>query len=144
MELDDVAYVVDENLLRLGNGMVAVRRDTARFSRPPVDELLYAGIPDPEWIPIVGERGWVVITSDKRLRTRPQEASLAITYKLKVVHLYGDIATRSAWDQLVRIAVRWSAVENQRSKVAEGPWWLSLRRGGSVVMHFAPGSPERA
>jgi hypothetical protein len=30
MDLDQVVYVVDENLLRLGNGIVAVRRDTAR------------------------------------------------------------------------------------------------------------------
>ena len=38
--IDDVKYVVDENLLSLGNGLVAVRHDTARFSRAPVDELL--------------------------------------------------------------------------------------------------------
>ncbi|MCW2686354.1 MAG: hypothetical protein JWR37_1244 [Mycobacterium sp.] len=43
MELEDVVYLVDENLLRLGNGIVAVRRDTARFSRSPVDELLRRG-----------------------------------------------------------------------------------------------------
>ena len=102
MELEDVVYVVDENLARLGNGIVAVRRDTARFSRAPVDELLPEGIADPEWIPIVGDRGWVVITSDRRLRTRPREAELAIAHKLKVVHLHGDIGTRPAWDQLVR------------------------------------------
>jgi hypothetical protein len=47
VQLEDVVYVVyvvDENLLSLGNGMVAVRRDTARFSRAPVDELLPRGI----------------------------------------------------------------------------------------------------
>lgn len=62
--LDDVRYVVDENLLSLGNGMVAVRRETARFSRPPVDALLPLGISDPQWIPIVGDRGWIMITND--------------------------------------------------------------------------------
>ena len=41
--LDDVKYVVDENLLSLGNGMVVLRRDTARFSRPPVEDLLPRG-----------------------------------------------------------------------------------------------------
>lgn len=78
LRVDDVVYVVDENLLRVGAGLVAVRKDTARFSREPVDELLPQGILDTEWIPIVGERGWVVITNDRRLRTRPAEAAMAI------------------------------------------------------------------
>lgn len=77
--IDDVRYVVDENLLSLGNGMVVMRRDTARFSRPPVKELLSRGILDTNWIPIVGDSGWVMITNDRRLRTRPTEAALAIT-----------------------------------------------------------------
>jgi hypothetical protein len=142
MDRGQVVYVVDENLLRLGNGVVAVRRDTARFSRPPVHELLYAGILDPDWIPIVGDRGCVVITSDKRLRTRPAEANLAITHKLKSVHLHGDLGTRPAWDQLVRLTTRWEAVERQSAN--EGPWWLSLRRDRAVVLPYEPGTPERA
>lgn len=32
--IDDIKYVVDESLLSLGNGMVAVRDDTARFRAP--------------------------------------------------------------------------------------------------------------
>jgi PIN like domain len=138
--IDDVKYVVDENLLSLGNGMVAVRRDTARFSRPPLEELLPRGINDPDWIPIVGNRGWVIVTSDKRLRTRPLEAELATTHKLKVVHLHGDIGTRSAWDQMVRIATRWSTIQSHVDRTPDGPWWLSVRRTAVVVMQFAPGS----
>jgi hypothetical protein len=142
--LDEVTYIVDENLLRLGNGLVAVRNDTARFSRPPVDELLPRGITDPEWIPIVGNRGWVVITNDRRLRTRPQEAQLAITHKLKVIHLHGEVGSRPAWEQMVRVATRWGSIEDQQAATPEGPWRLSLRRNRAVVMHFAPGAMERA
>jgi hypothetical protein len=59
MDLDQVVYVVDENLLRLGSGIVAVRRDTARFSRPPVHELLYTGILDPTGYPLWATgNGW--------------------------------------------------------------------------------------
>jgi hypothetical protein len=144
LELDDVTYVVDENLLRLGNGLAAVRRDTARFSRPPFEELLPEGIPDPEWIPVVGGRGWVLTTSDRRLRTRPREASLAISHNLKVIHLHGVIGTRSAWEQLVRVATRWRSIEGHVARAPQGPWWLSLRSNGARVMSFAPGVDERA
>lgn len=142
--LDDVKYVVDENLLSLGSGLVAVRRDTARFSRPPVEDLLPRGIKDPEWIPIVGDRGWVMITNDKRLRTRPAEAELAIAHKLKVVHLHGDIGTKPAWDQMVRIATRWGSIQNHVDRAPDGPWWFSVRRSGVVAMQFAPGAAEGA
>lgn len=141
--LRDVRYVIDENLLRVAKGVVAVRRDTARFSQPPVDELLPTGILDLDWIPIVGDRGWVVITSDRALRTRPAEASLAITHKLKAVHLY-KVGARSAWDQLTRLTTRWDAVERQLAAAPAGPWWLSLRVDRARVMQFEPGAVERA
>jgi hypothetical protein len=142
--LEGVKYVVDENLLSLGNGMVALRRDTARFSRPPVEELLPRGIVDPEWIPIVGARGWVIITNDKRLRTRSTEAELAITYKLKVIHLHGDIGNKPAWAQMVRLATRWASIENHVERLPNGPWWFSVRRNNVTVIQFAPGAAERA
>ena len=120
VSITDVTYIVDENLLSLGNAMVAVRHDTARFSRPPVEELLPRGIADTEWIPIVGDRGWVMITNDRRLRTRPAEAELAIAHRLKVVHLHGKVGSQPAWDQLVRVATRWSNIADQHDQ--PGSW----------------------
>lgn len=140
--LQDVRYIVDENLLSLGNGMVAVRRDTARFSRHPVEELLPRGISDVDWIPIVGDRGWVMITNDRRLRTRPDEARLAMAHQLKVVHLHGKVGNSPAWEQLVRVATRWPDITAQQPK--DGPWWLSMRAGPPKLMQFDPGAVERA
>jgi hypothetical protein len=31
------------------------------------------GTPDLEWMPIVGKNGWIVLTRDRRIRTRPAE-----------------------------------------------------------------------
>jgi hypothetical protein len=139
--IDDVKYVLDESLLSLGNGMVAVRDDTARFSRAPVDELLPRGIADTDWIPIVGDRRWVMITNDRRLRTRPAEAELAIAHRLEVVHLHGRVGSQPPWNQLMRVATRWSNIADQQDK--PGPWWLSLRTGPPILMDFAPGVAER-
>jgi hypothetical protein len=143
LQVDDVTYVVDENLLRMGAGLAAVRKDTARFGRAPIDDILRPGILDTDWIPIVGGRGWVVITNDRHLRTRPVEAELALAHKLKVVHLHGRVGGQSAWAQLTRIAARWPAIEHQHKEAPEGPWWLSVRSSGTAVMSFAPGTVER-
>jgi hypothetical protein len=138
-----VVYIVDENLLRLGKGVVAIRSDTARFSEPPVDELLPQGIDDPDWIPLVGDRGWVLITNDRHIRTRPVKAQLAIEHKLKVVHLHGQVGNAAAWDQLIRLTTRWEAVERQVDREPDGPWWLSLQANTSRIMRFEPGKVER-
>ena len=142
-ELAQLVYVVDENLLRLGRALIALRNDIACFGQPPLAELLPPGAGDTEWIPIVGSRGWIAITSDKRLRTRPAEARLAIEHRLKVVHLHGGVGHRSAWQQAERLISRWSAIERQRSNFADGPWWLSLRSDSSRVLAFEPGQVER-
>lgn len=141
--IDDIVYVVDENLLRLGKGIVAIRPDTARFTEDPIADLLTPGIGDLDWIPIVGKRGWVVITNDRRIRTRPTEAKLAIEHRLKVIHLQGKIGHGSAWEQLTRLTARWEAIETHAARHREGPWWLSVRRTSLVAMRYEPGKPER-
>src|SRR6185503_4003603 len=66
-----------------------------------------------------------MITNDRRLRTRPAEAELAIAHRLRVVHLHGEVGSQPPWNQLVRVATRWSNIADQQAKA--GPWWLSLR-----------------
>jgi hypothetical protein len=37
------------------------------------DHHFAQGTPDAEWLPEVGQRGWVVLTKDTRIRYRPRE-----------------------------------------------------------------------
>lgn len=141
--LDDVRFVVDENLLRFGKAVRALRRDLTCVGEPPVADLLPAGILDPDWIPIVGEHGWIKITNDKRLRTKPAEATLAIENHLKVIHLYGA-GNLTAWEQTVRFASRWASIEKHVTAHPDGPWWLSVRLDAARVLAFQPGRAERA
>jgi uncharacterized protein with PIN domain len=86
--LDDVRFVIDEDLLRLGTAVTALRYDAACFGHAPISDLVPAGIEDPNWIPTVAARGWIVITTDRRLRTRLNEAQLAIEHGLRAVHIF--------------------------------------------------------
>ncbi len=127
--LDDVRFFVDENTLALGRAIAQLRNDIAVIGEPPVDHLLRRGMDDVEWIPVVAERGWVVITIDHHLRTRPHEASLAARSGLMCVNLRGA-GNLSRWEQLVRLVRHWEAVEAFIEKRPTGPWWLSLTRSG--------------
>jgi hypothetical protein len=81
--LDGVQFFVDENTLALGRVIAQLRDDVAVIGEPPIDHLLRRGMDDVEWIPVVAARGWVVITIDHHLRTRPHEAALAAQHGLK-------------------------------------------------------------
>ena len=140
--LTGLTFVVDENLLRFGKALTALRDDLVCFGQPPVVDLLSPGIGDTEWIPVVGDHGWVMVTNDRRIRTRPSEAYLAIEHKLKVVHLHGAVGHQTAWAQAVRFLSRWSAIEKQVG-VSEGPWWLSLQQKSTRLLAYEPGMPER-
>ncbi|MGH3817435.1 MAG: hypothetical protein ACRDRE_06665 [Pseudonocardiaceae bacterium] len=71
-----VRCYVDEQLVGPGLGLMALRSDIVVASHPPI-----AGFPrdDPDWIPEVAVQGWVVITNDKHIRTRPGEAECRMT-----------------------------------------------------------------
>lgn len=67
-------YFADENAMGLAKLLI---RDHGR------EDVVYPGhdglpqIPrgrsDLEWMPIVGKNGWIVLTRDRRIRTRPAE-----------------------------------------------------------------------
>jgi hypothetical protein len=143
IKLEQLTYVVDENLLRFGKALVGLRNDLACFGQPPLIELLPPGIGDTEWIPVVGQRGWIAITNDKRLRTRPAEATLAFEHRLKVIHLHGSAGYSSAFDQTVRFMTRWSTIKKHVDTNPDGPWWLSVQQTMTRAMSFAPGAPDR-
>ena len=142
--MDTLRFVFDENLVKAGRALCQLRPvgDMACFGHPPLDGAIGNGTLDPDWIPMVGDSGWVVITHDKRLRTRPREAALAVEHKLKVVHLY-QAGAMTAWEQAVRVMTNWSAVESQIEQAPDGPWWLDVRKGKTELKSFQPGLPER-
>lgn len=96
-------------------------------------------IPDAEWLPVVGERGWVVLTHDKRIRYRriERDALLAAgirAFVLTVGHLSIAAAT-AIWEsqlrKIERLAVSTPApfiAHVDRSSVRVMP--VSRRRSG--------------
>jgi hypothetical protein len=139
-----ISFVVDENLLRLGRALAHLRPDIALVGEDRIADLLPKGILDSDWIPVVGSRGWVMITNDQRLRTRPVEAAAALEHNLKVIHLHGRIGSQAAWAQAARLFSRWEGIERHLSSGRPGPWWLSVRADSVRVLGYEPGRVERA
>jgi PIN like domain len=67
-------FFVDENDLALGRSLALARRDVVHPSHPRLPQVPL-GLKDSEWLRIVGSLGLVVITRDKKIRSRPVEAA---------------------------------------------------------------------
>lgn len=141
--VEAVRYVFDENLLRVGRALSALRTDFACVGQAPIDDLLPASIGDTDWISLVAMRGWVMITHDKRLRTRPAEARLALDSGLKVVHLH-RAGQMTSWDQAIRLMSRWPNIDRFQADRPDGPWWLSVRLSSTHALDFQPGQVEKS
>lgn len=123
--LDQVGFVVDENLVALGRALRQLRRrEFAVFGDDELAELIPKGALDSEWIPIAGDRGWVVITNDRRVRTRAVESALARASR---------VAGRSlAWTGRLSTAV--VAGRAGTGSVEGGRAWAGEEADGSSVV----------
>jgi hypothetical protein len=62
----------------LGSQDVATALRAAGASVEVHDDHFARGALDVEWLPEVGERGWIVLTKDTRLRRHPQELRVLV------------------------------------------------------------------
>ncbi|MBM7770137.1 hypothetical protein JOD54_000341 [Actinokineospora baliensis] len=135
--IGDVRYFVDENLAGLGLSLMRLRRDIAVGGWGPIRQLVPAL--DEDWIPVVAAHGWTVITNDKKLRTRPNEAALTKAHRL--LHLTPPVRDAPHWE-FARVLLRhWDTVEAVAGET--GPLWLAVSKRGCTRKAFAPGQVER-
>ena len=129
-----VRFYVDESATGLGLAMAAARSDTIHVGHPLIPECP-RGAPDTEWIPAVAERGLIVITRDKKLRTKPVEIRALWEHWLRVFCIGGkkDLTT---WEWLARVVKHWARMEELIEQRGPGPWIYMLNEG--TVDEFVP------
>jgi PIN like domain len=137
--LDEARFFVDEDLSGFGIALMRLRRDVIVGRHAPAIEVVPKD--DPDWIPMVAARGWVVITNDRRIRTRPGEADQARDVGLLCVCLRPTVKDATPWDFMVMLARHWSRVEQLVGR--KDPAWLELRGDRAYERPYQPGQPPR-
>lgn len=117
-----IRYFVDEDLAGVGLSLMAARNDVVLGSHEPVKHLVPAK--DSDWIPVVARFGWVVLTNDKHIRTRPHEAPVADQHGLRCAHVAPSARDANRWDFVRLIASRWDSIAALLDR--QGPIWLSV------------------
>lgn len=122
-------YFTDENALGLGKLLRRRGRDEILY--PGHEELpeVPLGTLDLDWMPVIAERNLVVLTRDKRIRTRPAE-----------LRAYRELGIRSVWigakqdlgprDQLDLFLKHEARLQREIIKRGPGPWALAMSPSG--------------
>jgi hypothetical protein len=125
----ETVYFTDENVLGLGK--LLRRRGREDVLYPGHEDLpeILLGTPDVDWMPVIAERNLVVLTRDKRIRTRPAE-----------LRAYWELGIRSVWigakqdlgprDQLELFLKHETRLQREIIKRGPGPWALAMSTSG--------------
>jgi PIN like domain len=148
-----VRFYVDADILGLGKLIAGLRYDVTYPGDPGAEirkhrrepcPVTSTGVLDPDWIPVVAARGWLIITRDSKIITNRNEINAVREHGAKMVALnQQDAATK--WGQLEVFMARWRDIEKLHSE----PGAVHL---ASLSQHFdrdsarlasSPGDPGR-
>lgn len=135
-----LVYFTDENTLGLGKLLYRSGRDDVVY--PGHEDLpeIPLGTLDLDWMPIVGERGYVVITRDKHIRTRPAELRAYLEHGIRSVWL-GTKQDLGPRDQLELFLAHEFRLEREITKRGPGPWALAMNATGVRPLNLRPAPP---
>ena len=119
MKANAVSYYFDADILGLGKLIASLRPDATypgdpgatihKRERPPCP-IESPAVRDPVWIPLVAERGWLIVTRDSRIQTHRAEIDAVRTSGARMVALASPDA-RGTWQQLETLLRNWRRME---------------------------------
>jgi hypothetical protein len=124
-------FFLDERLFNCAPIHAALRKLNVAFVRH--DQLFSSGTYDKDWLPVVGEKGLVVLTSDKRIRFNDLERSEVIEHGVReFVFSSGNLNGQTMGELLVR------AMPKIREIVAtqEPPFIACITQSGKVEVRY--------
>jgi len=122
-------YFTDENTLGLGKLLRRSGRDDVLY--PGHEDLsdVPLGTSDLDWMPIVAERDLIVLTRDRRIRTRPAELRAYLEHGIRSVWIGAkqDLGPRA---QVELFLEQESRLRREITKRGPGPWALAMTPSG--------------
>lgn len=101
------------------------------------DDVVYAGgpspaptedTPDEDWLAVAGQHDWVVITRDKRIRTRQRERDALQAAGVRTFCATGS-GNYSRWQMLHLLVSRWERIEHV-ARIVPGPYIYAVTYEG--------------
>jgi PIN like domain len=135
-------YFTDENTLGLGKLLRRAGRDDIVY--PGHEELpeIPLGTPDLEWMPVIALRRLIVLTRDRRIRSRPAELRAYWEHGIRSVWIGAkqDLGPRQQVELFLQHEER---LQREVTKRGPGPWALAMNRSGIRPISLREPDAER-
>lgn len=127
---DPIRYLADENAIGLAKVLIREhgRTDVRHVGQAELPEIP-RGTPDLQWLAWAGQRGWIVLTRDRRIRTRPAELRAFREHGVRVVWIGGK-RDHSARDLAALFLKHEQRLQRVATKLGTGPWVVNLTPSG--------------
>ena len=120
-------FFVDETSLGLGKMLAIARPDVVHPGHRNLPSIP-TGTLDIDWMPVVSRLDLVVISRDKKIRTKPAELDAFRASRLRVFWIAGK-RDLSNWDNLVLVVKWWPRIEETIRDRGPGPWFYAISDG---------------
>jgi len=120
----ELRFFADESALGVGKTLAVARRDVIYPGHPLIPEIPI-GTLDPDWIPFVAARQWIVLARDRHIRTKPVERDLLRHHGLRVFWIAGK-HDMGNWENLKLLIRWWDRIEDIIQTRGLGPWFYAL------------------
>jgi hypothetical protein len=129
MAVPGPVYFTDENTLGLGKLLRRSGRDDVRYPGHVALPEVPVGTPDLDWMPVIARLDLVVVTRDRRIRTRPAELRAYWAFGIRSVWLGAkqDLGPR---EQLEVFLAHQTRLQREIVKRGPGPWALAITPSG--------------
>lgn len=128
-------YFTDENSLGLGKLLRQSGRDDIVYPGHEDIPQIPLGALDLDWMPIVGRLGLIVLTRDRRIRTRPAELTAYNEHGLKSVWI-GAKRDLTPQDQMALFMRHEARLRREATKRGPGPWALAMTEDDVRPLHL--------
>lgn len=132
----DVRFYFDADVLGVAKILAQLRADitypgdsgaTVHRRRRPACPIRSPAALDTEWIPIVAQAGWLILTRDSRIQDHRAEIAAVRDNNAKLIALSGRDAT-TTWNQLEVLFTQWRAIDALAD--TNGPFIYAATRSG--------------
>jgi hypothetical protein len=131
LRLDGFVLYLDENLDNCKPIIEALEQQNIRYERHHAHYP--RGTDDDVWLPFVGERGWIVLTKDKRNRYNEWEKLAVQTFSIREFYFGSGNFTGAEMAESLKLALP----ELKRAYHShEPPLVVSITRSGAITVVF--------
>ena len=119
-------FFFDNNLSpRLVRGLLEFGEDVTHLR-----DQYPADVPDQDWLPDIGAKGWVLVTRDERVRRNPSELAAINIHKVGAFFLGGK--NLSHWELIQQVVRNWIRMKELADKTAK-PFAFRVAPHGSTL-----------